>query len=525
MNYNKEKEELKQRIDEDIRTVYTDERKFNKFQVNEKLLFITNNLWDSFQNIISPVRKDIQALESDILVNRYNLDETLKKHCKSKEDFKRAEKDLIDVENNLDNHRKGMQKIEEHCNGEDAAGDLKRLPFWVFAVLMSIVGLAEMVVYFYVFQSQEISSPGSLNTSWEIIIFHYAFPLVMAFGFTVMMIWLAHKLGMMLRQYISIHKKIQLAYWIKFVVILIVVVGAIFATVQIRKDMFEIMYIQDKIVKMQDGGMDISAMMGSDNVNDESSMDTSDMSMGMEDDSLEMTMDDTDGLDMSTDSETSVNETETNVSHQKNVVNVNMKEQNTSLPKTEEGLAFLVSQLKGNLAKLFIIINLFIVVAGIFLSYEVHTSSIKYEALEGMIARLEKRRKKLLDTKNDYEKALSKNEKNELLQVLKQYVESVNTFDEYSQVVKSLRISIENVYIEMVYYMLGTMEEHNLLTEIDIKYIEQFSPEYLAQRFKEEWKLENIDVESDEVMHIHNIDEFIEKFQCNSNKKEEVKDV
>jgi len=105
MNYNKEKEELKQRIDEDIRTVYTDERKFNKFQVNEKLLFITNNLWDSFQNIIGPVRKSIQALESDILVNRYNLDETLKKHCKSKEDFKRAEKDLIDVENNLDNHR------------------------------------------------------------------------------------------------------------------------------------------------------------------------------------------------------------------------------------------------------------------------------------------------------------------------------------------------------------------------------------------------------------------------------------
>jgi len=524
MNYNKEKEELKQRIDEDIRTVYTDERKFNKFQVNEKLLFITNNLWDSFQKIIEPVRKSIQALESDILVNRYNLDETLKKHCKSKEDFKRAEKDLTDVENNLDSHRKEMQIIEKHCNGEDAAGDLKRLPFWVFAVLMSIVGMAEMVVYFYVFQSQELSSPSTLVNDWEIMIFHYAFPLVMAFGFTVMMIWLAHKLGMMLRQYISIHKKIQLAYWIKFVVILIVVVGAVFATVKIRGEMFEIMYIQDKIVKMQDGGMDISTMMG-DDTDDESSMDNTDMSMDMEDDSLEMGMDDTDSLNMSMDTEASVNKTKIQMSHPKNVVDVTMKEENISLPKSEEGLELMVSKLKGNLAQLFIIINLFIVVAGIFLSYEVHTSSIKYEALEGMIARLEKRRKKLLYLKNNYEKALSSNEKNELLQVMKKYVESVNTFDEYSQVVKSLRVSIENIYIEMVYYMLGTMEEHNLLSEIDIQYIEQFSPEYLSNRFKDEWKLENIDVESDEVMHIHNIDQFIEQFQCNSNKKKEVKDV
>ena len=517
MNYHKEREELKQRIDEDIRTSYIDERKFNKFQVNEKLLFITNNLWDSFQNIISPVRKSIQALESDILVDRYNLDETIKKHCKSKEDLKRAEKDLIGVESNLDNHRKEMQKIEEHCNGEDAINDLKRLPFWVFAVLMSIVGLAEMVVYFYVFQSQEISSIGSLYTRWEIIIFHYGFPLMMALGFTVMMIWLAHKLGMMLRQYVSIHKKIQLAYWIKFVVILIVVIGAIFATVQIRKEMFEIMYIQDKIVKMQDGGIDISTMMGNDNINDESNMDTSEMSMDM--DNID------DGFDMSMDSETSVNKMAINKSNQKNVVDVNTKEQNASLPKSEEGLELLVSKLKGNLAQLFIIINLFIVVAGIFLSYEVHTSSIKYEALEGMIARLEKRRKKLLVLKNDHEKALSNNEKNELLQVLKKYVESVNTFDEYSQVVKSLHVSIENIYIEMVYYILGVMEEHNLLTEIDIEYIEQFSPEYLSSRFKEEWKLENIDIESDEVMHIHNIDQFIEQFQCNPDKKKELKNV
>jgi len=516
MNFDREKEELKQRIDENIRKLYTDERKLNKFQIDEKLLFITNNLWDSFQQIIEPIRKKIQKLESDILVNRYNLNETLKKHCKSKEDFKRAERDLIDVEENLNKHRKEMQKIEEHCNGEEAEGDLKRLPFWVFVVLMSIVGLAEMVVYYYVFQSQEMMGKSDVYTTLDRIMY-YGFPLVMALGFTVMMIWLSHKLGMMLRQYTSVHKKIRQAYWIKFGVIFVVVAVAIFATVEIRKQMHEIMYIQNKIVKMQDASMDISAMMDSGKMGGESGMDTSDMSMDMdmEDESADMTMDDdVDSLKSSIDNEALKKEVETKI-----------KEQNTSFPETEDGLQLLVTKLKGNLAMLFLAINFFIVVAGIFLAYEVHTSSIKYEALEGMIERLEKKREKLLKIKNEYEKALSKNEKNELLQVLQKYVESVNTFDEYSQVVKSLRVSIENIYIEMVYYMLGTMEEHNLLTEIDIQYIEQFSPEYLSTRFKEEWKLENIDIESEEVMHIHNIDQFIEQFQCNSNTTKEVVDV
>jgi len=212
MNYENEKKELKQRIDQDVRTLYTDERKLNKFQINEKLLFITNNLWDSFQTIINPIRQKIQGLESDILVNRYNLDETLKKHCKSKEDFKRAEKDLHDVEENLDKHRKDMQAIEETYSKGEAEGDLKRLPFWVFVVLMSIVGIAETIIYFYVFLSQEMMSKGDVYTFADQVIY-YGFPILMAIGFTVMMIWLAHKLGMMLRQYMSIHKKLQRAYW------------------------------------------------------------------------------------------------------------------------------------------------------------------------------------------------------------------------------------------------------------------------------------------------------------------------
>ncbi len=506
MNFENEKKQLREYIDENVRTLYTDERTLNKFQINEKLLFVTNSLWTHFQELIGPMRKKIQDLESQVLVNRYNLDETLKKHCKSKVDFKRAEYELGKVEENIDSHRNEMLRIENYCNDDEAEGDLKRLPMWVFFVLMTVVGFAEIVVYFNVFLSQEIGLMSDLDSNWEKIKY-YIFAGMMATGFTVMLIWLSHKLGMMLRQYTSIHKKIRFAYWLKFTIIFVVVLSAIWATVNIRGKMHQILDKEHRIEVVRDGDDSIASMsmaMDDDNsmtMNDDSG--TMDDDVGMTDDSA-MSMDDaTDN----TKTASSVRQT---------------KEMNKLEPETESSLRNAINMMKGDLAQLFIIINLFIVVAGIFLSYEVHTSNVKYEALEGMINRLEKRRKKLLKIKEKSEKDLLKNEKGELLSILKQYVESVNKFDEYSQIIKTFRISIENVYIEMVYYMFGTMQEHNLLADLDEKYLEQFSPEYLSERFTKEWKLEQVDIAVVEVMHINNLDEFIESFQCRSSKVNQV---
>ena len=458
MNFNNEKIELKKRIDEDVRTLYTDERKLNKFHLNEKLFFITNSLWDHFQSILEPIRQQIQKLESAILVNRYKLDETLKKHCKSKVDFKRAESELHKVEENLDSHRKEMQKIEDHFNGEDAIGDLKRLPMKWFFILMFFVAAAEIVVYFNVFLSQEIGLISELDSDWEKIKY-YIFAGVMATGFTIMLIWLAHKLGMMLRQYVSIHPKAIKAYWIKFIVIALIVLSAIFATVKMRGQMHHILGLETKIEKgMDDPGND--DRFGS---------------------------------------------------HK----NKNLENSNKSENFEKE-----IIDTKQKLSQLFIIINLFIVIAGMFLAYEVHTSSVKYEALEGMIKRLDARRKKLLKEKKKLEVALSDNEKDELLATLQEYVDSVNKFDEYSQKVKSYKISIENIYIEMIYYMFGSMVEHKLLTEFEENDLDKYSPEYLSERFTKEWKLETIDITTDEVMHINNIDKFVESFKCKEEKNE-----
>jgi len=497
MNFDQEKKNLKSIIDKEVRTLYSDERKLNRFQVEEKLRFVTNSLWDTFQKVIEPIRKKIQGIESAMFVNRYKLDESLKKYCQSIVGLKRVENELEEIENDLDRHRKEMRRIEEHCNSEEAKGDLKRLPMWVFLLLMSIVGLAEIVVYFNVFLSQEVGLISQLDNDIDRIKY-YAFAAVMAVGFTVMMIWLAHKLGMMLRQYVAVHKEMRMAYWTKFIVIATVVIVAIIATVQIRGKMHVILAEELKLQKMME-------TFGNDDKGDEWG---ETVEKGDEWDEAGGNGDKDDGW-----GETSVGpeKGESKVSPKGDVKVPTLK--NLSEDQIDI-ITNKISKMKGDLAYLFIAINLFIVVAGIFLAYEVHTSSIKYEALEGIIARLEKRRKKLLKRKKKLAKKFSKTEKDEVMSIVKKYVESVNEFDEYSQVVKSHRIAIENIYIEMIYYLLGTMEEHNLLYDIDESYLENFTPDDLSKRFEKEWKLEKVDMEVPEVMHVNNIDEFIESFRC-----------
>ena len=507
MNFDKEKEELKKQIDIDARSLYTDERKLNKFQLNEKLFFVTNSLWDSFQNELNPKRQKIQNLESDILINRYQLDETLKKHCQSKQNFKRAEKELDDVEQNLDRHRLEMKNIEEYCNTEESEGDLKRLPMWVFWLLMTIVGLAELSVYYYVFLSQEIGLGIEFEDLGEKVLY-YGTAWVMAIGFTVMLIWLSHKLGMMLRQYVSVHKNVKKSYIIRYVVISIVIFAAIVSTVMMRAKMHQITDIRDQIKILRDKGFETSLLSMEDIGNTFKDVAIKNNTMINEEMEMENSLGDQNEMEMNIDDSTKSSANSTKVSSE------------IDKPKSESSLREAINLMKGDLAYLFIFINLFIVIAGIFLSYAVHTSSIKYEALEGMIKRLHKRRETLVKTKQKLEQELLKNEKGELLSIVTKFVQSVNEFDEYSQIIKSYKIYIENVYIEMVYYMIGTMLEHDLFANIDEKTLEEYRPEYLSERFSREWKLERIDIEVPEVIHANNMDEYLELFKCQETEDE-----
>ncbi len=479
MNFDKETEELKKAIDEDARKTYADERKLNDFQLNEKLMFVTNTLWNTFHDVIDPIRKNIQKLESGILINRYKLEDVLQQHCTEKMAIESVNSELKNVEDNLDHHHSDMREIEHTCNGIDSEGDLRRLPSWVFFVLMGIVGLAEVIVYYNVFLSQEFGGLGG-NTPLDRIR-RIAFALIMAGGFTIMIIWLSHKLGMLLRQYTSVHQNVKYGYKIKAGVISLVVIAAIISTVVIRSHVHEIDSMETKYEKLDNS-------YGDSIENDEG-----------EEEEVE------DSFFGEATSTKDISKTQTQaISSKKNDL---------------DKLADKITELKSKLAKYFIVINLMIVIAGIFLSYEIHTSSVKYEALESMIARLERRREKLQKKKNKIEKDLMKKEKSNVVNILTQYVESVNTFDGYSQEVKTLKRHIENVYIQMVYYMLGSMKEYNLLSEFDDNYLKQYSPDFLAERFNNEWKLDKIYMEVNEVMHINNIDEFIETFKCSSLKE------
>ncbi len=98
MQFDDQRNELKKYIDEDVRSHYVDERKLNKYQLDEKLIYITNNLWKKFQETIAPTRKKIQDIESEVLLNRFKLDEALKNLYKPS-----GEKFVLDL-TDIDSH-------------------------------------------------------------------------------------------------------------------------------------------------------------------------------------------------------------------------------------------------------------------------------------------------------------------------------------------------------------------------------------------------------------------------------------
>jgi uncharacterized protein YneF (UPF0154 family) len=472
MEFKTERDELKDYIAKDARIHYIEENNLNKYQLEEKLMYITNCLWEGFGKIVNPIRHKIQTIESEILVNKYELDESLKHQCSYKDEAKNIKEEIDITDKMLGEHQSSIKKIEDEYKSGAMNGDLKRFPMWVFVFLMTIAGLAEIAVYFNVFLSQEIGL-GIDNDSAIDELFYKGMALLMAFGFTVMLIWLSHKLGMMLRQYISVKKEELKAYWIKFIVILAIVIGAIVSTVIIRSQMHEVLSKEVMIVAEQD-----KEMMSSLSLDDISEKDS---------DSLDMNMD---------------MEENNNISKEKNLRNE-------------------INEMKGDAAYLFIMINFFIVISGVFLSYEVHTSSIKYEAIESIIYRLKKKKNALIKKHKRLIKIINKQENKVLIPIISKYVQSINLFDENSQVIKSYTTTIENIYIEMCLFMLGTMEDHGLLDDIDIKELDSYTKEHFINRFQEEWKLYKIDLEVEEIIHINNIEEFISSFTC----KKEIENV
>jgi len=489
MDFKAKKESLEKDISKEVRTLFVEEKKVNRFSLERQLMKITTSLYKEFHSHVDPIRIKIQAVESKVMTSRFRLHEFARGICSAKKNVERHNKEIKEMDDNLTQHTSTLRKIENELNDVEFRGDLRRLPMWVFIVLMTVAGFAEIMVYYNVFLSQEIGLKVDRTDSTELMIY-LGSAFVMALGFTVMLIWLAHKMGMMLRQVGSVHPSEKFAYWIKFIVIAATVIGAIVSTVVIRGQMHTIMAKDAKIQKILD--KEESSLIESMLVDDSEESDDENDDLLDEDDSDDGFSDD-DGFGEDDETESSVS--------------------------TEEKLRMEINQEKGETAYLFIVINIFIVVAGTFLAYATHTSSIQYEAIESMVLRIKKRRKKSLKELKKLEALLYKKEIDFLVPIIEEYVVNVNDYDELSQEMKSTMRNVENICLELALFMLGEMERNAMLDDIKIDDKEEFTKEYLQAVFDKDWNINSIHLSADEVIHINNIEQFIKSINCDEESK------
>jgi hypothetical protein len=172
----------------------------------------------------------------------------------------------------------------------------------------------------------------------------------------------------------------------------------------------------------------------------------------------------------------------------------NTDKDNSKLEQIDE-LTNEVNNDKGKTAWLFSIINLFIVVGGVFLSYETHTSSRIYETIEKHLEKLEKLKKNLekeLKKTDDKIMNFKNREVNTLFKkvLLKAalYDKEVRTYNTYMQIFQ-LKMQLIEDYIKKIYEEKGWSYS-------EISYIELLN------------KTIKLDIRN-ELHHVNNIEEYM----------------
>lgn len=403
-------------------------------EIKTNLLHSATVLWTRVVNSSHSIYKKIQILEADYIEVKSELDNKIeyelsnyeKKRIAVKEEIEVVDKELVAY----NNQRKEIEK-EYHKIGEEKTqkGSLNRLSGFWFLFIMGIAAIAELFMYKNVFLSQEIGLMADKAAQDKYTVELMA--LGMASGFTVMIIWLAHKLGELLRHFDSATKSEVKSYIIKFVFISIVVISAIVATVIIRGDMHKILAQDNKVEQLQ------NEIEDSGNSFAKSSSDE-DNGFGSDEDDEGFGSDDEDTDD-------------------KEAVSSPVELKYTQI----EELRDQINDEKGKASLLFVIINIFIVVGGVFLSYETHTSSKIYETIERHLKQLEKLKKSLEKELLSLDRDLMKFKDKKIDRLFKSlllkaalYDKEVRTYNTYMQIF-GLKMQLIEDYIKKVYEEKG----------------------------------------------------------------------
>ncbi len=354
-------------------------------------------LWTKVVNASNDIYKRIQLLEADYIELKSTLDDKIDYELENMEQKRReAEREIAEVESEIDDYdaqRKQIERAYNRVGGErKVRGSLDRLSGWWFLFVMSVAGFAELFIYKNVFLSQEIGLRADLAAEEKYMVQIMA--LGMALGFTVMLIWIAHKLGEMMRHYDSIIDAERRVYLTKFFMLMLVVILAIAATVDIRGKMHEILAKDQRIETLQrqtEISNDHKMFNGTGKLADEDGD-----AGGLGDEESDEGLSDGSGLD-DDDGHGGFGEED----EAEEAVSDNNDDKHLFAPSVSdkiESLRDAIVQEKDATAWLFTIINIFMVVGGMFLSYATHTSSRVYETIEKRLKVLH-RQKAHLDKK------------------------------------------------------------------------------------------------------------------------------
>ena len=457
-------------FDQEYRFKDVNELSYPDREIRTNLLHGATLLWTKVVNESHSIYKKIQILEADFIEVKSELDNKIdyelksyeKKHSEIEEEIKSVNEELAEYSA----QRKEIEK-EYHKVGDAklVKGSLNRLHGFWFLFIMGIAGLAELFMYKNVFLSQEIGLMADRLAQDKVIVEWMA--LGMASGFTVMIIWLAHKLGELLRHYDSSIESEKNAYRFKFLFIVFVVVAAIYSTVEIRGQMHEILAKDQKVEQLQ-GELEDAGGLFSDS-EDESGFGSD------EEDEDSFGSDEEDGFG-SEDEETSL---------------TSVDSKHSQIDKLRDE----VNADKDNTAGLFFIINIFIVVGGLFLSYETHTSSRIYETIEKHTRALEKLKKSLENELLTLERNLTQFKSSSINTLFKKlllkaalYDKEVRTYNTYMQIFE-LKMQLIEQYIKKVY------------EEKEMEYTPISYKDIIKDRI-------NLDIRK-ELHHVHNIEEYM----------------
>jgi len=472
-------------FDEEYRFKDVNELKYPDREIKTNLLYGATVLWTRVVNSSHSIYKKIQILEADFIEVKSDLDSKIDYELQNYEKKRNEIQDEIEVVDaellDYNSQRKAIEK-EYHKVGEAKIqkGSLNRLNGFWFLFIMGIAGLAELFMYKNVFLSQEIGLMADKQAQDKIVVEWMA--LGMASGFTVMIIWLAHKLGELLRHFDSATKGEKNSYIFKFLFIVLVLSSAVWATVKIRGDMHEILAKDQKVERLQ-GQLEDQGNPFASSVNEED--DFGDGGFGSSNDDA----DDAGGFgsdeELQKSSAATLKTKSSEIDELRNEVNAD----------------------KDKTASLFFIINIFIVVGGMFLSYETHTSSRIYETIERHLKELEKLKKSLEKEllKLDKELMLFKKKKinklfKELLLKAALYDKEVRTYNTYMNIFE-LKMQLIEDYIKKTYEEKGV----------------EYTPVSYKDVIKERI---NLDLRH-ELHHVHNIEDYMVYDYSKTNKKDE----